>query len=178
MEKIPPPPKKNTKEDVARAIKNLNPYVRFFNNNYLRPDTEYDFDQKGLQKIELFIFESDPEKLKKINEITEETIRNLSENSIEYQYTKNDYSMYFNWNNEFIPPEKTQKYLEKVLYKLYDVPEDIHNEYETCFDDYTMHEMLDREKLRDYHRIYKKMYPDTELTYSDFINGKVPEMFI
>lgn len=178
MKEIPPLPKSYTKEDVSRAFKNLNKNVIFLNNNYLRPDNEYDLDKKGLLKIELYIFENDPEKLKKFDEITEETLLKLSENSIDYQVTYNDYSMYFNWMNEFITPEKKQKYLETVLYKLYDVPESIHSEYEHCFDDYTMDEMLNREKIRDYHRIYKKMYPDTELTFMDFLNGKVPEMFI
>ena len=165
-------------EKACRFLKSNDPNMKFLNTNYLRPGRDL-FKKDNILRIELDTSDIDNDKLKTFNTFFNTLKQKITDETgfkVEEKYV--DYSKYFNWNNEFITPEKKQKFLEKVLYKIYDVPEDMHVDYEECFDDYTMHEMLDREKKRDYYRIYKKMYPDTKLTlYGDFYNYDLPEMF-
>ena len=164
-------------KNVAEFYKSNNPGMVLLNTNYLRPGRDL-FKKDNILRIELDISDIDKDEIKKFNTFLDKLKQKITDETgfkVEEKYV--DYSMYFNWNNEFITPEKKQRFLEKVLYEIYDIPDKMRIEYQECFDDYTMREILNREKIRDYHRIYKKMYPDTTLTYLDFLNDGVPEMF-
>ena len=162
---------------VCEFLKSNNPNIQFLNTNYLRPGRDL-FKKDNTLRIQLDTTDIDKDELetfKTFLDTLKQKIIDATGFKVEEKYV--DYSKYFNWNNEFITPEKKQKFLEEVLYEIYDVPYKTRHEYEECFDDYTMSEILNREKTRDYHRIYKKMYPDTKRTYLDFLDNFLPEMF-
>ena len=162
---------------VCEFLKSNDSNIKFLNTNHLRPGRDL-FKKDNTLRIEIDTTDIDVKKFEKFltflntikQKITDETGFKIEEKYV-------DYRKYFNWNNEFIKPEQVNDFLKNVLYEIYDVPDNMCIEYQECFDDYTMSEMLNREKLRDYYRIYKKMYPDTTLTHLDFLAGDLPEMF-
>ena len=171
-------PDLSSAKKACEFFKSNDPNIQILNTNYLRPNRDL-FKKDNILRIELDTTDIDNDKLKTFNTFFDTLKQKITDKTgfeVEEKYV--DYSMYFNWNNEFITPEKKQKFLEEVLYEVYDVPDNMRYEYQEFFNDYTMDEILYREKVRDYHRIYKKMYPDTKLTYENFLDNSLPEMFL